>query len=219
MWGLPHGLEAGLKGDHAIRKRGWEGETETTVRNRVLFVSQPWLSCSITSAIFYSQLTRTLALLPSPDPFSLPPPLTHPAQHTQQSPLWLQSYLWGEDFLYGFLPFIGKFMTRQSTRLKHCELYPVFSSASAPPLYPGSRCLAELALGPGHGEPGRDLEALLSTKRTARLVGVFHWSVACSVRNPDLGQLGSLLVAVGAACALVWLPGFQILPLFPASRG
>ena len=161
MWGLPHGLEAGLKGDHAIRKRGWEGETETTVRNRVLFVSQPWLSCSITSAIFYGPLTRTL-VLPSPDTSSLPPPLTHTAQHTQQSPLWLQSCLWGKDLLYGFLPCIGKFMTRRSTRLKHCELYTVFSCI-CPPLYPGSRCLAELASGPGRGEPGRDPAALLST--------------------------------------------------------
>lgn len=30
--------------------------------------------------------------------------------------------------------------------------------------------------------------------------------MACLVRSPDLGQLGSLLAAVGAACAPVWLP-------------
>lgn len=78
-------LVAGLKGDYANRKRSWEGETETTGRSRVLFISQPWLSHSITSAMFYSQLTGTLALLPCPDPSSLPPPPTHP--HTADSTL------------------------------------------------------------------------------------------------------------------------------------
>lgn len=44
----------------------------------------------------------------------------------------------------------------------------MFSSVSDPLLYPGSRFLAELESGPGHGKPGRDLAALLSTLRAAR---------------------------------------------------
>lgn len=74
------------------------------------------------------------------------------------------------------------------------------------PLYPGSCALAQLGPCLDHSEPGRALAALLSTQRTACLT-CFSLGMARSVRSPDLGQLGFLLVPVGAVClALVHQP-------------
>lgn len=82
--------------------------------------------------MFYSQLDLgTLALL-LPRPPLQPSTPTHPSTHTADSTLAPVLSL-GKGFsLRCFLPFIGNFTTRVVTKLKHCELYVVSSSVSAP---------------------------------------------------------------------------------------